>query len=346
VSTTADQSPIPNVPPRHVNRIPEEGDDNVFSQSWFVMCMSSEVAPGQLKGLDFLDGRVVVYRDAAGKAHVLSAYCPHMGADLACGKVNGNEVICAFHEWSFGANGKCTKTGIGEHVPPNAAVFAFPTEEKYGLIWAFNGTTPLWELPNFAPPHNDDSKLIWAIDHRSPTYKCSPWVFCCNTLDLQHIIQVHKIQFPLDTLNAVHDAVRWQPFGYDYDLKASHQGGFSLSWQLGIRGTSFYWQQGLYNGFWFGFVTGFGMRRPGTHECYLSIAVEAGDGTPEGDEKAQANLKAAMDLEIRTVEEDREILNNIHFAPGHLLRVDRSAAKFFQFLRSYPRAHPARDYIT
>jgi nitrite reductase/ring-hydroxylating ferredoxin subunit len=334
------------LPPRHINRIPEEGDGGVYSQSWFVICMSSELEPGQVLGRDFLGGRVVAYRDTDGVPHVVSAYCPHMGADLACGRVSGKEIVCAFHEWSFGAGGKCTRTGIGEPAPPHARVFSFPVREKYGLVWAFNGEKPLWDLPDFNPPYNDASKLLWGVDQRSPAYRCSPWVFCCNTLDFQHLIQVHKINVSLDNLPAVHNAVRWQQYGYDYDLEAHHQGGVSLAWQLGIRGTSFFWQQGMYDGFWFGFVTGFSLPRAGMHECYLSIAVLAGDGTPEGDSQARRNLQAAMELEIRTVEEDRQILNNIHFAPGHLLRADRSAAKYFQFLRNYPRAHPARDFIT
>jgi hypothetical protein len=52
-----------------------------------------------------------------------------------------------------------------------------------------------------------------------------------------------------------------------------------------------------------------------------------------------------MDLEIRTVEEDRDILNNIRYAPGHLIKIDKSIGRFFQYLRDYPRAHPSRDFI-
>ena len=42
--------------------IPREGQDGLFTQSWFPICMSSEIPVGVVKGYGFLDGRVVVYR--------------------------------------------------------------------------------------------------------------------------------------------------------------------------------------------------------------------------------------------------------------------------------------------
>lgn len=330
---------------RSVNPLPEEGDNGVYSQTWFVMCMSSELKPGQLIRKEFLGGRVVVYRDGSGKAHVVSAYCPHMGADLACGSIVGDNLVCAFHKWEYGTDGKCAKTGIGEPAPPNARLFVFPSQEKYGLVWAFNGVKPLWELPEFKPPYNDAASLPWKLDRRDPPYKCSPWVFCCNTLDFQHIMHLHQIRFDAGP-NEIHEQVRWQPYGFDYDLRGYHQGGLRLDWEVGIRGTSFFIQQGYYNGFWFGFINSYSMPRAGLHDGYLAIAVAPADGSAADAARVQEQLQTAMDLEIRTVEEDRDILNNIKYAPGHLIRVDKSIAKFFQYLRDYPRAHPSREFIT
>ena len=30
--------------------LPREGDDGLFSQSWFPICLASDVAPGQVRG--------------------------------------------------------------------------------------------------------------------------------------------------------------------------------------------------------------------------------------------------------------------------------------------------------
>ena len=85
--------------------IPQEGENGLFSQSWFPICLSSEVQSGQILGSDFLDGRVVVFRGESGRAQVLSAYCPHVGSDLAVGDVQGDTIRCAFHHWQYDQSG-------------------------------------------------------------------------------------------------------------------------------------------------------------------------------------------------------------------------------------------------
>lgn len=52
---------------------------------------------------------LVVFRDTKGLAHVLDAYCPHMGANLGVGgRVVGDCIECPFHGWKFrGHDGKC-----------------------------------------------------------------------------------------------------------------------------------------------------------------------------------------------------------------------------------------------
>jgi phenylpropionate dioxygenase-like ring-hydroxylating dioxygenase large terminal subunit len=63
-----------------------------FDQCWYPLALSSELDQGQVLGRDFLSGRVVLYRTTDGKAHVLSAYCRHLGADLSVGTVVGDEL--------------------------------------------------------------------------------------------------------------------------------------------------------------------------------------------------------------------------------------------------------------
>ncbi|MEL7028859.1 MAG: Rieske (2Fe-2S) protein, partial [Pseudomonadota bacterium] len=122
--------------------LPAEGEDGLFSQTWFPVCLSSQVETGQVRGEAFLDGRIIIFRGEDGVARVMSAYCPHLGADLSVGSVVGNHVRCAFHHWEYNGDGACTRTAIGDPAPERARLFKFPTQERYGIIWAFNGETP------------------------------------------------------------------------------------------------------------------------------------------------------------------------------------------------------------
>ena len=47
--------------------IPAEGENGLFTESWFPICPSFEVPPGKVIGRTFLDGRVVVYRTEDGR---------------------------------------------------------------------------------------------------------------------------------------------------------------------------------------------------------------------------------------------------------------------------------------
>ena len=57
-----------------------------------------------------------MFRDDRGKAYVLDAYCPHLGANIAIGgHVIGDCLECPFHGWQFrGADGKVTKIPYSE----------------------------------------------------------------------------------------------------------------------------------------------------------------------------------------------------------------------------------------
>lgn len=59
----------------------------------------------------FSGQQVAVFRGQDGKAYVVDAYCPHLGANLAVGgRVVGGCIECPFHGWQFrGQDGKCVK---------------------------------------------------------------------------------------------------------------------------------------------------------------------------------------------------------------------------------------------
>src|SRR4029077_20948888 len=120
-----------------------------FHQSWYAIARSTEVGVGEVIGRDFLEGRAVVYRGENGEPSVMNAYCRHLGADLSMGKVVGDDIRCAFHHWQYGRDGGCTKIPASDKIPKAARVFKSPTVEKWGLIGAFNGPKPLFDVPEF-----------------------------------------------------------------------------------------------------------------------------------------------------------------------------------------------------
>lgn len=67
------------------------------SGNWFVMCASTDVRSDRPYGAHVAGAEIVAWRDERGGLHVGPASCPHLGADLATGKVECGGLICPWH---------------------------------------------------------------------------------------------------------------------------------------------------------------------------------------------------------------------------------------------------------
>ncbi len=318
--------------------VPFEGENGLFSQSWFPICLSTDIPKGAVVGVPFLDGRVIAFRGEDGVARVMSAYCPHMGADLSIGKVVGNNIQCKFHKWEMNGEGWCVKTGVGDPVPRKACVYNFPTRERWGVVFAFNGPEATWDLPSFRYP---DEELLISVSSKID-FNADPWVFSANTPDVAHLKMVHGLKSD----DPIPDAdVNWFPHGFMYHYSALHWGDKPIEWDLGIYGTSVFIQDGTLEGQWFGITVPFGLPCPGKSFAYFINVVHKGDGSERAEAKAREWLRVTTNLEVTFGLQDLDILNGIHYRPGSLTRSDKFLSKFFDYLRTYPRAHPAADFI-
>jgi len=100
--------------------------------------------------LKMLGQEFVLFRDSSGIPHCLSNMCVHRGGSLGHGKVQGDTVECPYHGWRYGGDGICQKIpslGPDAKIPERAKVDAYPTQEKYGLIFVFLGDIPEAERP-------------------------------------------------------------------------------------------------------------------------------------------------------------------------------------------------------
>ena len=87
--------------------MPRQGEAGGYDQNWYPIALSRDVREGEIHGKEFLNGRVIVVRDPAGKAQVLSAYCRHLGADLSDADMVGGKIVCPFHKWGYDSTGQC-----------------------------------------------------------------------------------------------------------------------------------------------------------------------------------------------------------------------------------------------
>ncbi len=160
----------------------------VVVQSWYVAGRSESLPRGQVRSFDLGNRRVAIYRDMAGALHALDARCPHLGADLGHGRVVGNQVECAFHGWRFGPDGNCSLApGLAD--VPQRRVRAYPTEERWGLAWIFNGPRPLFALPDVPP-----GERLWRLRPPPQQISCHPHIVIANGLDVPHFEALHNMR--------------------------------------------------------------------------------------------------------------------------------------------------------
>ncbi|OCC23416.1 hypothetical protein MB02_12435 [Croceicoccus estronivorus] len=326
---------------RRYNPVPGEGDNGVFTQTWFPICLSDELEQGKVIGRDFLGGRVAIFRDTDGTAHVVSAFCPHLGADISVGDVQGDNVRCPFHHWEFNGQGQCVRTAVGDPAPRSATLFKYPTMERFGLVFAFNGEEPLYDWPELFP-YKDEELSIWT--RRSMILDCDGWVFSANTPDMQHLKVLHGVTFLHED---PHARVEWNQWGFAYDFEGvtgDAKGSAKLAWRIGILGSNNFFQMGTHNGRWYGVLALYSCPKPQKSEVFLTILTHKGE-TAEDENAAAQFMAEMMAFEQQIVNEDSPVLNTIRYRPGTLTKADKSLARFLDYLRTYPRANPGAEYI-
>jgi phenylpropionate dioxygenase-like ring-hydroxylating dioxygenase large terminal subunit len=154
-------------------------------QSWYAVCRTSLVTR-RLVSTPFLDKRLLLFRDVSGKVCAYDAYCPHMGADLGLAKrTPEGHIQCRFHHWQYDESGRNMTAGNS----PGCAesnLFPFPTEERFGFVFVFNGPSATFSLP----PEPPASEYV-RIGFPSSWLDAHPHLVTANGLDLAHFGPLH-----------------------------------------------------------------------------------------------------------------------------------------------------------
>ena len=75
---------------------------------WTKVCKVSEIEEGAAKTVTANETLVALFK-AQGKIYALDNSCPHRGGPLGEGHLEGLEVTCPWHAWSFNVQtGECT----------------------------------------------------------------------------------------------------------------------------------------------------------------------------------------------------------------------------------------------
>lgn len=157
---------------------------------WYAVGFSEDLPEGKLTPVHFAGTAAVLYRGCSGQPQLADATCPHLGARFdRGGKVVGDDLQCPMHHFTFGRDGKCTKTLYGKRVPRRAVVRTWPTVERAGMIFAWHcphNEAPRWQMPE------DLSSPEWGPGRRTRvSMNTTPQDIAENLVDPGHFGPTH-----------------------------------------------------------------------------------------------------------------------------------------------------------
>ncbi len=166
-----------------------------YPNGWFRAAYSDEIESGQVKTLSRMGRELVLFRDEAGEAHLLDAFCPHLGAHLGVGgKVEGRGLRCPFHAWLWGGDGSCLEIPYAKRIPPNAKIRSWPVLERNGVVFFWHHQAN--EAPGYEPP-----ELRQIGDPEWTPFEIRRWEVAARWLDMNenavdrvHFRYVHGTQ--------------------------------------------------------------------------------------------------------------------------------------------------------
>jgi phenylpropionate dioxygenase-like ring-hydroxylating dioxygenase large terminal subunit len=157
---------------------------------WYVAALERELIDGKLLSRTLLGEHVLLYRGESGNVVALNDRCPHRGALLSRGRLEGDSVRCMYHGIKYDATGKCVQIPGQDMIPPKLRVRRYPVIAGGQFIWVWMGDPAkadpalIVELPYLNDPN---WKGIPAYLHYDANYL----LIVDNLSDFSHLAFVH-----------------------------------------------------------------------------------------------------------------------------------------------------------
>jgi len=157
---------------------------------WYVAALDHELIDGKLLARTLLGENVLLYRGESGRVVAMNDRCPHRGALLSQGRLEGDGVRCMYHGIKYDGSGKCVQIPGQDMIPPKLKVHTYPAVERSHFIWVWLGEAAkadpalIIDLPYLSDPQ---WKGIPAYLHYDANYL----LIVDNLSDFSHLAFVH-----------------------------------------------------------------------------------------------------------------------------------------------------------
>jgi phenylpropionate dioxygenase-like ring-hydroxylating dioxygenase large terminal subunit len=155
---------------------------------WYAVEYDGCVPPSHVVEVKFWGRSIAVFRGADGALGALENRCAHRHVKLSIGQVTGCTLTCAYHGWTYDADGRLVDVPhelFGRQFG-RVKIRSYPIRSRYGLIWVFPGNpelaerTPVPEIPELEGPAR------WACCPIDFTWRAHHSIIVDNVSDFTH----------------------------------------------------------------------------------------------------------------------------------------------------------------
>jgi vanillate O-demethylase monooxygenase subunit len=173
-----------------------EAEWRALAMHWFPIAYSDELDTGRPVARTLLDEPLIAYRTTNRQVVVARDLCIHRGVPLRHGWQEGDELVCAYHGFRYGADGRCTAVPAQPDlpVPKKLCLLTVAGVERHGLVWVClepaHETTP--NIPGW-PELSDPAYRVMHFE--PPEWDCTPGRQLENFIDVAHFSWIHTGTF-------------------------------------------------------------------------------------------------------------------------------------------------------
>jgi len=172
-----------------VSTAPGTPAGNYLRRFWNPIYHSIDLKAGRPVPLRIMSESYTLYRGDSGEVVLAQARCPHRGAQLSAGWVEGDALRCFYHGWKFEKDGRCSEQPADEsRFCDKVPIQTWPVREYLGMVFAYLGDGETPELPRY--PEFERFAGLLEID--SYLRRCNYFQNIDNALDMSHVAFTHS----------------------------------------------------------------------------------------------------------------------------------------------------------
>jgi phenylpropionate dioxygenase-like ring-hydroxylating dioxygenase large terminal subunit len=177
---------------------------------------------------------LALFRDADGGVRALEDRCAHRNAPLSLGRINEGRLQCAYHGWTYDADGLLLNVpALAQGAAPSAcSVRRYHALEQDGFVWVALGDA----LPSVLPPRFPHfGERGWTSFVMKTGFEASIDACLENFLDCPHATFLHRYWFRSPTARRVKATVCTLPDGAQVEFREEPREKSLVWWLLAPR---------------------------------------------------------------------------------------------------------------